>query len=86
MTSAIFTELDLTGIDLNESDPQDFAGITSKLTAAVSTGAPVLITGLVNDGVSISPVFGAVAGDMILLPIGFYLSIDTTDDTITVAS
>ena len=86
MTSAVFTELDLTGIDLNESDPQDCAGITSKLTAAVSIGAPVLVSGLVNDEVSFSPMYVVVAGDTIILPIGGYLTVDTTDDTITVAS
>lgn len=86
MTSAIFTELDLTGIDLNESDPQSSAGITSKLTAAVSTGAPVLVTGLVNDSVPFSPMFVVVASDTIILPIGGYLTVDTTDDTITVGS
>ena len=34
MTSALYTELDLTGIDLSESDPQTLTGITKQYAAA----------------------------------------------------
>lgn len=86
MISASFTELDLTGIDLNVGDPQTLTGITARLAAVVSAKTPIVVTGLVNDDTSFTPMYVVVAGDTIILPIGGYLTVDTTDDTITVGS
>ena len=86
MTSALSVELDLTGIDLSESDPQTLTGITKQYAAALSANAPLLISGLVAAGSPMSPMYGVGAGNTILLPIGATLTIDPTDDTITVTT
>lgn len=86
MTSAIYTEIDLTGIDLNESDPQSLPGITKKLSAAITTGAPILLTGVVSGTTPISPMFCVIASTSIMLPIGATLTLDPDNDTLEVAS
>lgn len=86
MTSAIYTEVDLTGFDMNESDPQTIPGITKTLSAAVSTGAPILLTGVVDNTTPISPMFAVVVGTTIMLPIGVALTLDPEDDTLVIAS
>lgn len=86
MTSALSAELDLTGIDLTESDPQTITGIAKRYAAALSANAPLLITGIVAGGDAMSPMFAVGSGYSIMLPIGATLTIDPTDDTITVTT
>ena len=85
MLSANYTPLDLTGVDLNESDPQTVAGIRDKFIAAVKVGAPIVLIGLVNDGAHLAPVFSQVTVDAGMLQIiGFDLALDSDADTVTV--
>ena len=87
MLSANYTPLDLTGVDLNESDPQTVAGIRDKFVAAVKVGAPIILVGLVNDGAHLAPVFSQVIVDAgILQIIGYDLALDADTDTVTVSA
>lgn len=86
MISAIKSEIDLTGVDLNVETAQTMPGITAKLAAALSTGAPILVTGVVNDTTPISAMYATIAGTSVILPIGVILTLDPEHDTLTVAS
>lgn len=86
MISAIKSEIDLTGIDLDVETAQTLTGITAKLAAALSTGAPILVTGIVNGTTPISAMYAVIIDTSIILPIGVSLTLDPEHDTLTVAS
>lgn len=50
-----YTMLDLTGIDLNESDPQTIDGIGDKLAAAEALNTPIILHGIAAAGTPVSP-------------------------------
>ena len=86
MISAIKSEIDLTGVDLSVETAQSLPGITAKLTAALSTGAPILVTGIVNSTTPLSAMYATIDGTSVILPIGISLTLDPDNDTLTVDS
>lgn len=86
MISALKSEIDLTGVDLSVETAQSLPGITAKLVAALSTGAPILVTGVVNGTTPISAMYATIADTSVILPIGVTLTLDPDNDTLTVDS
>lgn len=62
-----YTMLNLSGLDLNDSDPQTIDGAGDKLAAAEALDTPIILCGIVLDGTPVSPApCIAIGGTLIL--------------------
>lgn len=73
--------VDLTGIDLNASESATVTGTYGKVSEAIATNKPIIIEGLINDDISISPVSAVVYTDTD----GIEIEFNTTKITISSA-
>lgn len=77
-----YTMLNLSGLDLNESDPQTIVGSGDKLAAAEALDTPIILCGIVLDGTPVSPApCIAIGGSLMLGP--FALTFDGDAITVT---
>lgn len=82
--------VDVTGLDLTETDPQEMTGIWDKAVAALKTNKPIVVYGCsYGVGVPVSPVpaFGRYLADNEIVIVGATMHIRIkNDDTVTVPS
>ena len=75
--------VDVTGLDLTETDPQEMAGIWDKAVAALKTNKPIMAYGCsYGVGAPVSPVpsFGWYLADDEIVIVGATLHIHIKDD------
>lgn len=58
-----YTMLNLSGLDLNEADPQTISGSGDKLAAAEALDTPIILCGIIIDGTTVSPAPCIAIGD-----------------------
>lgn len=73
--------VDLTGIDLAAESAATVSGAYAKVSEAIATNKPIIIEGLINDDISISPVSAVVYTDTD----GIEIEFNTTKITISSA-
>ena len=80
--------IDLSGIDLAAESADTVAGTYAKLSEAISTNKPIIIEGLINDDIAISPVSVLVYTDTYGIEVEFNTTKITVSsaDSVTISS
>lgn len=71
------------GLDVSDTEVQTIPGLYSRLEAAISTGKAIMLTGLMNEDVEVSPVYvAATLGARATITLSGFAAVVTDDDEV----
>lgn len=84
MANGGYVMVDITGLDVSDSEAQTIDGLYSRLEDAMATGKPIMVYGAKNNDGEISPAFVTVTeGAGVGFTLGSFTALVTSDDEVT---
>ncbi len=72
------------GLDVSDTEVQTIPGLYAALEAAINTGKPIMITGMVNGDAPVSPTYvSATIGAGATITLSGFAAVVTDDDEVT---